>query len=170
MAKYNTEAAYEFYREHILNEERQTLLAEHNLPTTGSVPSIDWELLAAILTGDQGKAGYGSDLMHYEVKSSVAGSGFEYQYHLNGGEAKLLEDMAVDHIFFSYSKDYRHIEVRLVRGAQFRKTFKSWLPGLKENYRGSNRKQRYRKGISYGIVTTEGKLVLKIEDGRLVSL
>jgi len=165
---YHIAEAYEFYRKFIYNAEHQALLNEHGFSSAGSIASVNWEVFASILTGDQGKQGYGSDLLHYEVKSSVNGNSFEYQYHLNGGKAKLLDDMIVDHIFVSYSSDYKDIEVRLVKGSLLKPTFETWMPGLIENYAGETRKQRYRKAISFGFVKANGLLICKTRDGSLV--
>lgn len=166
--KYNLEEAFEFYRKFIYNVEHQAILAKHGFHVAGSIAPINWEVFAAILTGDNGKAGYGSDLTQHEVKSSVEKSSFEYQYHLNGGRVKLQDDMKVNHIFVSYSSDYKDIEVRLVEGEKLRHFFESWMPGLIENYEGPNRKQRYRKSIPYGYVKNHGILILKAENGYLV--
>lgn len=168
--KYRLREAHDFYKEFIYNDRKQDLLKEHNLHVIGSVPSIDWELFGAILTGDDGKKGYGSDLENHEVKSSRTGSSFEYQYHLNGGRQKLLDDMKVAHVFVSYSPDYRDLEVHIMDGSQLKSRFKAWLPGLKANYEGPNRRQRYRRSIPYGLVKKEGKLILKVEQGELVKI
>lgn len=166
--RYNTKEAFEFYRKFIYNVEHQAILAQHNFHVAGSVPSVNWEVFAAILTGDEGKDGYGSDLNNHEVKSSVGRSSFEYQYHLNGGKTKLKDDMEVNHIFISYSPDYKDVEVRLVAGKLLQPIFESWLPGLIENYEGPNRRQRYRKSIPYGAVEGSGLLILKTKDGGLI--
>ncbi len=168
--KYLLGDAHEFYKKFIYNDEKQTLLKKHNLPVAGSVPSCDWELFGAILTGDAHKERYGSDLLNHEIKSSVYGASFEYQYHLHGGKKKILDDMKVNHIFFSYSPDYRNVEVRAMKGAALKKKFKAWVPGLEANYKGPNRKQRYRRSISFGIVKKEGKLIMKLEQGELVQV
>ena len=102
---FNVKEAYDYYKKFVRNEERFQLLEKHNFKLAGCVPSVDWELFGSILTGDQGKDGYGSDLGKHEVKSAVEHASFEYQYHLNAGEHKLNEDMVVDHIFNSYSPD-----------------------------------------------------------------
>jgi hypothetical protein len=167
-ALYNTEQAYEFYREFIYNVEHQAVIREHGFHVAGSIAPKNWEVFAAILTGDHAKGSYGSDLEHHEVKSSVNGNSFEYQYHLNGGQTKLKEDMVVNHIFVSYSDDYKDIEVRLVEGVKLKPTFEVWLPGLIANYDGPNRKQRYRKAIAYGFVKENGVLILKTQDGHLI--
>lgn len=167
MNKYEINAAYDFYRKFIYNEELQSLLREHNRHVAGSVPPIYWELFGAILTGDKGKVGYGSDLEHHEVKSSIDGASFEYQYHLHGGKQKLLEDSQVDHVFISYSPDYKDIDVRLVKGEKLKEKFDGWMPGLVSNYNGKNRKQRYRKSISFGIVKAKGDIILQVRDGAL---
>ena len=65
---------------------------EDNLEASDSVLSIAWELFGSILTGKKGTAGYGADLDGIEIKSAIAGSSFEYQYHLHTGLAKLKED------------------------------------------------------------------------------
>jgi len=168
MKKYYTKASYEYYKKFIFNGSKQILLKKYKLNIAGSVHPIDWELFGAILTKDSGKEGYGSDLQNHEVKSSVDGASFEYQYHLHGGERKLLEDMKLDHIFFSYSPDYTSVAVRILSGSVLKDKFKSWLPGLKANYDGPNRLQRYRRSISYGLVKKEGKLIMKIVQGKLM--
>lgn len=166
--KYHLKEAFDFYRKFIYNEEHQTTLNEHGFSVAGSVASVNWEVFASILTGDKGKSGYGSDLTHHEVKSSVDGNSFEYQYHLNAGKVKLHDDMEVNHIFVSYSADYKNIEVRLLEGSKLKATFESWMPGLIENYEGKSPKQRYRKSVSYGFVKSNGVLILKTENGNLV--
>lgn len=167
--KYHLKEAYDFYRKFIYNKELQAILAQHNFHSAGSVPSKIWEVFAAILTGDEGKEGYGADLEHHEVKSAKDGGSFEYQYHLKAGKIKLEEDMTVNHIFISYSVDYKDVEVRLVEGEKLKETFESWLPGLIKNYGGSNPRQRYRKSVSYGFVKANGVLILKTSNGNLVN-
>jgi len=71
--------AFAYYAKHINREERFRLLREHNLRVAGSIHPIDWELFGSILTGDQGRQGYGSDLNEHEVKSAAIGSSFEHQ-------------------------------------------------------------------------------------------
>ncbi len=146
------------------------MLRKHHKHVAGSVPSIYWELFGAILTGDKGKEGYGSDLEHHEVKSSVQGASFEYQYHLNAGKQKLLEDINVDHVFVSYSPDYKDIDVRLVKGSALKERFDSWMPGLIANYEGETRRQRYRKNIPYGVVARSGELMMQVRQGELVAV
>lgn len=166
--KYYLDEAYNFYKRFIYNVEHQAILREQGFHVAGSIASVNWEVFASILTGDKGKEGYGSDLTHHEVKSAIDGGSFEYQYHLKAGKVKLNEDMEVNHIFISYSPDYKDIEVRLLKGQILKQTFESWLPGLIENYEGATPKQRYRKSVSYGFVKTNGVLILKTEDGNLV--
>jgi len=129
MQQLNINDAYQYYSEHINRAERFELLEEHQLPVAGSVPSIDWELFGSILTGSKGTPGYGADLENYEVKSATEGNSFEYQYHLHGGISKLEEDMQVDHIFISYSSNYRDVTVRLVKGEALAAEFESWRAG-----------------------------------------
>ena len=167
-ASLHIQDAYDFYRKYIYNEEHQKLLVEHGFNTAGSIAPVNWELFASILTGDSSKAGYGSDLNDFEVKSAVEGGGFEYQYHLHGGKTKLKDDMVVNHVFVSYSRDYRNITIRLVKGGILKSKFESWLPGLIKNYDGEDRKQRYRKSISYGLVKKHGVVVLAASNGKLV--
>jgi len=169
MRKYKIKEAYDFYKKFIYNEEHQGLLEKYKLRVAGSIPSIDWELFGAILTEDIGKHGYGSDLEHHEIKSSIVGASFEYQYHLHGGGTKLKEDMLVAHIFVSYSSDYKNLEVRVVDGKELKEIFTSWLPGWKANYEGPNRRQRYRKSISYGRVCRDGTIIMKVKDGKLIT-
>lgn len=167
-ASLHIQDAYNFYRKFIYNEEHQKLLVEHGFNTAGSIAPVNWELFASILTGDNSKSGYGSDLNQFEVKSSVEGGSFEYQYHLHGGKTKLKDDMIVNHVFVSYSRDYRDITIRLVKGGILKSKFESWLPGLIENYEGEIRKQRYRKSISYGFVKKHGVVVLAASNGKLI--
>jgi hypothetical protein len=166
--KYHLKEAYEFYRKFIYNVEHQTILNEHSFNVAGSIAPKNWEVFASILTGDKGKSGYGSDLTRHEVKSSVDGNSFEYQYHLNAGKVKLHDDMGVNHVFISYSSNYKDVEVRLVKGEKLKETFEKWLPGLVENYEGPTPRQRYRKSVSFGFVKSNGVLILKTRDGNLV--
>lgn len=168
MQQLNINDAYQYYSKHINRIERFELLEAHQLPVAGSVPSIDWELFGSILTGSQGTPGYGADLENYEVKSATEGNSFEYQYHLHGGITKLEEDMKVDHIFISYSSNYRDVTVRLVKGEDLADEFESWRTGLLENYSGDTRRQRYRKSIAFGLIKELGQIVVQIEDGVLV--
>ena len=165
---YQLSKAFNFYKKFIYNEELQTLLHKHKRHIAGSVPSVYWELFGAILTGDKGKDGYGSDLEHHEVKSAGNDGSFEYQYHFHTGQKKLVEDANVDHVFVSYSSDYKDIDVRLVKGVDLKIKFESWMPGLKKNYKGKTRKQRYRKSISLGTVKRLGKTIVKVRQGELV--
>ena len=167
MQQLNIKDAYQYYSKHINRTERFELLEEHQLPVAGSVPSIDWELFGSILAGSKGTPGYGADLENYEVKSATEGSNFEYQYHLHGGISKLDEDMKVDHIFISYSKDYKHVTVRLVKGKDLATEFESWRAGLLENYSGETPRQRYRKSIAFGLIQELGQIIVQIEDGVL---
>jgi hypothetical protein len=164
----NLKEAYDFYNKYIYNAEHQNLLIEHGFSTAGSIAPVNWEVFASILTGDDGKEGYGSDLNNFEVKSAVSKGSFEYQYHLNGGKTKLKDDMVVNHVFISYSRDYGDIEVRLVEGGVLKSIFESWAPGLIANYDGPNRKQRYRKSIPFGFVAANGVIVLKTSNGKFV--
>lgn len=168
MSDLNIKDAFDYYYEHINRTERFDLLNEHNLPIPGSVPPVDWELFGSILTGEKGSDGYGADLENYEVKSAGEGGSFEYQYHLNAGLQKLDEDMEVDHIFISYTRDYQNVTVRLVKGEDLNDTFESWRAGLIKNYSGENPRQRYRKSISLGKVKRLGTKVIEIKDGELV--
>ena len=168
MPLFNIEAAFTYYAEHIHRQQRFDLLEEHNFEIAGSIPSIDWELFGAILTGDDRKSGYGSDLKDHEVKSAVEGNSFEYQYHRHGGVAKLDEDQNVDHVFVSYAPDYKRVTVRLVDRSKLAPTFEGWRAGLLQNYQGTTPKQRYRKSIAFGTVAREGETILRIEDSQLV--
>lgn len=162
---FNEREAYNFYRRHILNIEKQMLLRRYNFSVAGSVSFVDWELFAAIFTGEKKRATSGADLHRYEVKSAIMGNSFEYQYHLNSGLNKIEEDKSVDHIFVSYSRDYRNVQIRLVQGDELSDTFTGWVTGLKKNYAGVNKKQRYRKSISDGKVDKMGAVVMQIWGG-----
>jgi len=168
MAMFHFDIAYEFYKQYIYDRKLQGLLVKNSMPVPGSVPSVYWELFGAFLTGDKGKQGYGSDLIKHEIKSAVAGASFEYQYHLLAGEQKLTEDMVVTHVFFSYSKDYADVDVRIMSGEDLKGYFSSWLPELRENYAGPNKKQRFRKNIPFGFVNQHGRLIMQIRSGKLV--
>lgn len=162
--------AYELYVRHIYDEEKIKLLSEHNLKIAGSVPSVLWELFGALLTERSGSGLTGADLLGWEVKSAKVGGSFEYQYHLNTGAAKLKEDYEVNHLFCTYSETYKDIVVRVMRGKDLaEKYFRSWEPDYLKNYDisvpDSQRRQRFRKNISFSYVEANGELVLKIEDG-----
>lgn len=157
--------AFDYYDHHINRTERFDIFRERNFPIPGSVPSIDWEVFGAILTGDEKKEGYGSDLKHHEIKSAGIGASYEYQYHKNHGEEKLDEDQQIDHVFIEYSPDYLDVTVRWVKSTELAPIFESWREGYKANYEGN--RQRYRKSISLGTVKTKGTVVMRIRGGVL---
>jgi hypothetical protein len=165
--------AFELYARHIYDEAKISLLAEHNLKVAGSVPSVLWELFGALLTECSGSGLTGADLLGWEVKSAKEGGSYEYQYHLNTGAEKLKEDCEVNHLFCTYSETYEDVVVRAMQGKDLAsKFFKFWEPDYLKNYDASvpdsQRRQRFRKSISFGHVETNGVLVLKIENGLLV--
>jgi hypothetical protein len=160
--------AYQYYRQDIYNKYRLELMRSYNIPIPGSVSHRLWQLFGAILTGKMGRSGPGLDLQDYEVKSSTEGASFEYQYHLNTGEAKLLEDMKANHIFISYSPNYQNVTVRAMSGSSLQPLFQSWLPGLKARYEGQESNRRYRRNIPLGTVKQYGTIILQIQEGQMV--
>ena len=168
MPTLNIQAAFEYYAKHINRTERFDLLRQYNLKIPGSIPSVDWELFGAILTGMSRRTSYGADLGDFEVKSALVRASFEYQYHFISGIKKLDEDMLVDHIFISYSKEYLDVTVRLVHGKELAPTFEEWRPALIANYQGPNRSLRFRRSISYGTVYRIGNIIMQIKGGSLV--
>lgn len=165
MRALNIAGAVDYYEKHIYRADRFAVFARYGFSLTGSVPSIDWEVFGAILTQDQKRTGYGSDLTHLEVKSAVEGASFEYQYHKEHGEEKLDEDKQIDHLFISYSADYNIVVVRYVEAIRIASTFEAWREGYRIRYASGG--QRYRKSISYGFVQKHGEVVLRIQDGEL---
>ena len=177
MKKLKFRAAFDFYQAHINRSDFFTLLKEHNLKTSGSVPSITWELFGSILTGQKGKGGYGADLEGIEIKSAIAGNSFEYQYHLNTGLDKLKEDQVVDHFFCSYSADYQSFQVYFSDGKSLSPFFSNWIPQYLKNYNkaenatsveASERRQRFRRSIPFGWVSKNARLVMEVKEGNLV--
>ena len=177
MKKLQFRAAFDFYQTHINRSDFFTLLKEHNLKTSGSVPSITWELFGSILTGKKGKGGYGADLEGIEIKSAIAGNSFEYQYHLNTGLDKLKEDQVVDHFFCSYSADYQSFQVYFAEGKSLSQYFSNWIPQYLKNYNktenatsveANERRQRFRRSIPFGWVSKNAQLVMEVKDGKLV--
>jgi hypothetical protein len=166
MTELRIQEAYEFYRKYIYNEELIGLLREYNIRIPGSISPQLWELFGAILTDDRGTGSYGADLNNYEVKSSIDNNSFEYQYHLRTGRSKLLKDI-IDHLYVSYSRDYRTVIVRKLTGDFLREIFQSWLPGLEERYGTQESNRRYRKNISYSTVKAHGQIVMSVQDGIL---
>jgi len=166
--------AFAFYSRHIYDEAKINMLRSHNLKVAGHVPSVLWELFGSILTGRRGKGVTGADLQGWEVKSSTMKSSYEYQYHLNTGEAKLLEDGEVNHLFCSYSTDYRNLIVKAIPGGELKETFFDvWLPEYRANYDRSvgsdSRRQRFRKSIPYGFVQVHGRTILEVNAGEIYS-
>ena len=170
-------AAFAFYQTHINRSDFFQLLKKHNLKTSGSVPSITWELFGSVLTGQKGTSGYGADLEGIEIKSAIAGSSFEYQYHFNTGLDKLMEDQIVDHFFCSYSADYQSFQVYFADGESLSPFFSKWIPEYLKNYNkavgsasveNSERRQRFRRSIPFGWVSRNGHLIMKVADGKLV--
>jgi len=164
--------AFDLYCHHIYDEEKIRLLTENNLKVAGSVSSVMWELFGALLTERSGEGVTGVDLQGWEVKSAKDGGSYEYQYHLNTGAAKLKEDCEVNHLFCTYSETYKDVVVRVMSGKDLATNFfKRWEPEYLKNYDVSvpdaERRQRFRKSISFGFVKKNGVLVFEIENGKL---
>ncbi|MCF6337823.1 MAG: hypothetical protein L3J84_07695 [Gammaproteobacteria bacterium] len=167
------DTAFQFYSRHIYDEEKIELLVQHHLKIAGSVPAVLWELFGALLTERPGTGSTGADLLGWEIKSAKEGGSYEYQYHLNTGAVKLKEDCEVNHLFCSYSETYKDVVVRTIKGDDLaEKYFKAWQPDYFNNYDSSvpkeQRRQRFRRSISFGYVETNGCLIMKVEDGKLV--
>lgn len=163
--------AFDIYTSYIYDEQKLDLLEKHNLKIAGSVPSVIWELFGAILTGRSGAGTTGADLNGWEVKSSKIKGNYEYQYHLNSGLEKLHEDCKVNHLFCSYSENYKNVFVRAMNGSNLEKFFLSWEDDLIKNYDSSTpaaqRRQRFRKNITYTHVARNGIPILTIKDGKI---
>ena len=165
---FNYTKAYAFYNEHIFNQNLFALLIEHNLNSTGCIPSVYWELFGSILTGSNGSIGYGSDLCGYEIKSATySNTSYEYQYHLNSGLDKLQEDKKVDHIYCKYTADYKNVDVYFLKGNQLAPLIEEWIPKYKTNYDSQNTKQRFRKGVVHTFVKQHGSLIMQIVNCQL---
>ena len=87
----------------------------------------------------------------------------EVLYHRNRGLEKLTDDRRVEHIFIARSKDYMNVEVWLLERSNMISTFDRWLPELIQNYETAER-QRFRRSVSYGFVTSQGIRLLVIID------
>ncbi|MEZ4591492.1 MAG: hypothetical protein R3D55_10160 [Chloroflexota bacterium] len=163
--------AYEFYKEFILNysHRKAEIYKRYGFTLQGSIGSKDWEVFTAILLDDRARPGDGADLMNYEVKSAVTGSGFEYQYHKFHGLEKLQDDMQINHVFVARSIDFQNIEVWLVQWETITPIFEDWRPALLENYQNPGR-QRFRRSVSYKFVSENGRLLLQILNGQLITL
>ncbi len=165
------DVAFSIYRNHIYDEHKIKLLTQHNLKIAGSVHSVIWELFGASLTGRSGTGTTGADLNGWEVKSAKLDGSYEYQYHLNSGLEKLHEDCKVNHLFCSYSETYKDVFVRAIHGSNLEHIFLSWENDLIKNYNSSTpadqRRQRFRKNISYGYVVKHGVPILTISNGEI---
>ncbi|NER81634.1 MAG: hypothetical protein F6K42_19135 [Leptolyngbya sp. SIO1D8] len=161
--------AYSFYKRFILDysQDKSEIYKQYGFTLQGSIGSKDWEVFAAILTGDRARSGDGADLINYEVKSALMGNSFEYQYHKNHGLDKLRNDQTVDHLFVARSNDYQDVKVWLVNRSKLISIFQKWLPELQQNYITETR-QRFRRSVTYNFVSTHGFKVLEIKNGNLL--
>ena len=169
----NIDKAYNFYRQHIYNEEKINLLEEYNIKIAGSVAPALWELFGALLTGCRGNGFTGADLKGWEIKSAKKGGSFEYQYHLNTGSLKLEEDCYINHLFCTYSDNYEDVVVRAIKGYNLaEKYFQLWKPFYLANYDlsidSSQRRQRFRRSIPNGYIQKHACLVMEIKNRELV--
>ena len=161
----NTKAAYNYYKEYILNENKRILFEKYSFPVNGLVSSHDWELFAAILF-NRSKQQKGADLGDYEIKSAKDGSNFEYQYHKNCGSLKLREDQKVNHVYISYDNQYKDITVRKLAGKSLIPLMKEWETLFDSNYQ--NNKQRFRKNVPYSFVKKKAEIIFTTKGGRMV--
>lgn len=125
----------------------------------------DWEVFAAILLRDPGRAGHsGTDLADYEVKSAMHGNAFEYQYHKRSWIEKMAADRQSGHVFISHRDNLAFVEVRIAVGSAIAPFITRW-----ESERPYSRsgQQRFRKSIPFRWVTENAKLALRIENGEV---
>ncbi len=126
--------------------------------------SEDWEIFASILLRNAGAEGSkGPDLESYEVKSALAGSSFEYQYHKNSWKEKLDADREAGHIFISHRDELGYVEVRYSDGPDLTEFFDEW-EAARPYSRASE--QRFRRSVPFGWVGANAKLILRLEDGE----
>tara|TARA_R110000824_G_scaffold150798_5_gene321530 strand:+ start:564 stop:1049 length:486 start_codon:yes stop_codon:yes gene_type:complete len=154
--------AYDFYKKHILDENKEALFREYGFSYL--VSSQDWELFAAILLNKKKKK-LGVDLQGHEIKSAKSGYNFEYQYHKNTGLDKLKEDQKASHVFITYSPDYKNVTVRKIRADGLAQKFLDWEKDLTENYKLG--KQRFRRSITHKHVRQKSEVILQIQDTRI---
>lgn len=145
-------------------------MTEHGFSANGMASAMYWELFAAILTKTKRRAGYGSDLEGYEIKSAKMGSSFEYQYHKHTGIEKLEDEKGVTHIYISYDDNYNDIDIRLIPASSLSETFEGWRMGLKQNYKKGSTRQRYRKSIPFGFVCNHGQVIMRIRDQKIAEI
>jgi hypothetical protein len=139
------------------------LYAARRVRSTGVAMSSDWEVFASILVRDLGqKLAAGIDLSNHEVKSAVAGSSYEYQYHKDTGKEKLAHDMQVGHLFFEHADNLREVNLRYAHGSQMEEYFRKWLEAYPDPY-----PQRYRRSIPFGWVKKNATLLMTITNGEI---
>jgi len=139
------------------------LYRERDLRVPVAMPE-DWEVFASILVRNAGaSSASGPDLQDYEVKSALAGSAFEYQYHKDSWQEKLVADRRAGHIFISHKDELAYVEVRHCAGADLAGFFDKWRG---EKPYSDPRAQRFRRSVSYGWVKQKATLILRIEDGE----
>ena len=177
MTTYRTREAYEYYAEHILAplEAKAPTYEEHNLSMEGLVPFRDWEAFIAVLVDDRGTGqAAGSDLQQHEVKSVRGRGGLEYQYHRRTGLEKLEHDRSLTHVLIAYDNHYRDLDVYVLPRERFAEMTerKGWRDRVWSAYFDPDgpTRQRCRLGISFAEVQSEGEHIMRIRDGRLVSL
>lgn len=170
----DVDKAFAFYQRFILGQvqDKEAIYREYGFTVQGSVVPRDWEVFAAILLRDKKKPGDGADLEKHEVKSAIHGSSFEYQYHKINGLLKLADDKGVNHVFISYSTDYKNVEVWWLPGEKLAVFFDEWEPKLIENYTpGRGGRQRFRRSIPFHFPRKDkngGILILQIKNGAVI--
>lgn len=168
--EYHPNEAFAYYRKHILDPllAKTPTYKERAIPMEGVVSFRDWEVMAAILVDDRGsEQRSGADLRGHEVKSAKEGGSFEYQYHRSRGVEKLDHDLTIEHLYVVYQSGYLDVDVYALSADQFTEVGETWREGLLENYRTAAR-QRYRKNMPRKKVLREGRVVMRIKNGRLL--
>lgn len=173
MPSMNTQAAFKFYSRFILDEAKAKVLSDYGFSINGTVSPSVFECLGAILHSKKKASGYGADLTgegtDVEVKSVAAGSsGIEYQYHKESGLEKLRHDMVIDHLFLFYGNEYKSLDGYLVAGESLAPTMREWESRLIGWYDNPCH-QRFRCAVKSKFVKANGKRVMVIEDGKLLS-
>jgi hypothetical protein len=164
--------AMSFLRDDLLGplERQRIIAARFKLAGKAQISSKQWEIFAALLLGRNGSSvPGGTDLDGVEVKSAVDGSSFEYQYHRRVGKTKLVGDAHAAHLFISYVKGYREIEIRILRSGQVHDIILGWEPRRVAAYAATVTHERCRVTLPYALVHEAGETIMSIRDGAVVS-
>lgn len=117
--------AQEFLTEQILAQHRSkaAVYRRCGLPPRITVPTSDWLVFGALLTGDRCHPSMCGSLTHYAVRATLIGGPIAYQFVQDEFDSDLKTLQSSGHLVIQHTADLSRVEVWGFSGAAFTEGF-----------------------------------------------